>query len=130
MPLFHTARPQLSIIYVAGSALLAVDVPVFINTHVAYAMTVLLKPDRLTAILADEKIKPHQSMTLYDGDGTIVAQAGGPRQALGQPADATLRARLLQSSDALLVTEDTEGTPVYLGSVSYTHLTLPTNREV
>ncbi|MEV4781026.1 PAS domain-containing protein [Burkholderia sp. LMU1-1-1.1] len=114
-PLFHSARPQLSIIYVAGSALLAVDVPVFIDTHVAYAMTVLLKPDRLTTILRDEKIQPHQSMTLYDGDGTIVAQAGGPRQVLGQPADATLRARLLQSSDALLVTEDTEGTPVYLG---------------
>ena len=114
-PLFHSARPQLSIIYVAGSALLAVDVPVFIDTHVAYAMTVLLKPDRLTAILRDEKIQPHQSMTLYDGDGTIVAQAGGPRQVLGQPADATLRARLLQSTDALLVTEDTEGTPVYLG---------------
>ncbi|USX18413.1 response regulator [Oxalobacteraceae bacterium OTU3REALA1] len=114
-PLFHSARPQLSIIYVAGSALLAVDVPVFIDTHVAYAMTVLLKPDRLTTILRDEKIQPHQSMTLYDGGGTIVAQAGGPRQVLGQPADATLRARLLQSSDALLVTEDTEGTPVYLG---------------
>ncbi|SEN91828.1 PAS domain S-box-containing protein [Duganella sp. CF517] len=115
MPLFHSARPQLSIIYVAGSALLAVDVPVFIDTHVAYAMTVLLKPERLTTILADERIKPHQSMTLYDANGTLVAQAGGVRQVLGQPADATLRARLLQAGDALLVTEDTEGTPVYLG---------------
>ncbi len=115
MPLFRTARSQLSIIYVAGSALLAVDVPVFVDTHVAYAITVLLKPDRLTTILRDEKIKPHQTMTLYDGEGTVVAQAGGPRQSLGQPADPALRARLLQASDALLVTEDTEGTPIYLG---------------
>jgi PAS domain S-box-containing protein len=114
-PLFQRARTQLSVIYVAGSALLAVDVPVFTDTHLAYAITVLVKPDRLATILRDEQIKPFQTMTLYDGDGTVVAQAGGPRQLLGQPADPTLRARLLQSPDALLAAVDTDGTPVYLG---------------
>jgi PAS domain S-box-containing protein len=114
-PLFHSARPQLSVIYVAGSALLAIDVPVFVDNRVVYAITSVLKAERLATILSDERIKPHQIMTLYDSQGTIVAQAGGPRLLLGQPADATLRARLQQAPDALLVTEDADGKPIYLG---------------
>ncbi|MET0265050.1 MAG: PAS domain-containing protein [Duganella sp.] len=113
--LFHAARPQLSVVYVAGSALLAVDVPVFLENQVVYALTALLKPDQLDNILRDEKIQPHQSMTLYDADGKLVAQSGGPRQLLGQPADPALRARLQQSPDALLSSSDTEGKPIYLG---------------
>ncbi|HEX8405183.1 MAG TPA: response regulator [Duganella sp.] len=115
-PLFYGARPQLSVIYVGGGALLAIDVPVFVDNRVAYAITAVLKPDRLATILRDEHIKPHQSMTLYDSHGAIVAQAGGPRLLLGQPADPALRARLRQvAADALLLTEDADGEPIYLG---------------
>ncbi|MET0322147.1 MAG: hybrid sensor histidine kinase/response regulator, partial [Duganella sp.] len=113
--LFHNARPQLSVVYVAGSALLAVDVPVFVENQVVYALTALLKSDQLDNILRDERIQPHQIMTLYDADGRLVAQSGGPRQALGQPADPALRARLQEAPDALLATTDTEGAPIYLG---------------
>ena len=112
---FHTARPQLSVVYVAGNGLLAVDVPVLVDNRVVYALTALLKADQLEKILRDEHIQPHQIMSLYDNDGRLVAQAGGPRQVLGQPAEPALRARLLQSSDALLATHDTEGKPIYLG---------------
>jgi two-component system sensor histidine kinase/response regulator len=114
-PLFRQGRPQLSVVVVEGSALLAVDVPVFVDSRVAYAMTALLKPDRLTRILQDEKIGPGQAMTLYDGQGNIVAQAGGPRLLLGHAADPQLRAQLLQAQESLLETEDAQGTPVYLG---------------
>ena len=113
--LFHTARPQLSVVYVAGSALLAVDVPVFLDNQVVYALTALLKPDQIDNILRDERIQPHQIMALYDGEGRLVAQSGGPRQALGQPADPALRARLQQGPDSLFATTDTEGRAVYLG---------------
>jgi two-component system sensor histidine kinase/response regulator len=114
-PLFRQGRPQLSVVVVEGSALLAVDVPVFVDSRVAYAMTALLKPDRLARILQDEKIGAGQVMTLYDGDGNIVAQAGGPRLLLGHAADPQLRAQLRQAPEALLETEDAQGTPVYLG---------------
>jgi len=113
--LFHTARPQLSVVYVAGSALLAVDVPVFLDNQVVYALTALLKADLIDNILRDERIQSHQIMALYDGEGRLVAQAGGPRQLLGQAADPALRARLQQGPDALYATTDTEGRPVYLG---------------
>jgi len=114
-PLFHTARSQLSVVYVAGSALLAVDVPVFVDNQVVYGLTALLKPDQLEKILREERIKPHQIMALYDGEGRLVAQAGGPRQLLGQVADSALRARLQQAPDALFATTDTEGKAIYQG---------------
>jgi PAS domain S-box-containing protein len=114
-PLFSHGRPQLSVVVVEGSALLAVDVPVFVDGRIAYGMTALLKPDRLARILQDEKISSAQAMTLYDGDGNIVAQAGGPRLLLGHAADPQLRAQLRQAPEALLETEDASGTPVYLG---------------
>ena len=113
--LFRNGRPQLSVVVVAGSALLAIDVPVFVDGHVVYAMTALLKPDRLSRILSDEKLSADQAMTLYDGDGIVVAQFGGPRQLLGRAADPTMRARLRQAPEMLLETEDAQGTPVYLG---------------
>jgi PAS domain S-box-containing protein len=112
---FRHGRPQLSVVVVEGSALLAVDVPVFIDSRIAYSMTALLKPGRLARILQDEKISSAQAMTLYDGDGNIVAQAGGPRLLLGHAADPQLRAQLRQAPEALLETEDAHGTPVYLG---------------
>jgi PAS domain S-box-containing protein len=114
-PLFASARQRLSVVYVEGSALLAVDVPVFIDSRVAYALTAVLKADRLPRILRDEQLTAQQTMTLYDADGVIVAQAGGPRLLLGQAADPKLRTRLRQSDEALLEDQAPDGTPIYLG---------------
>ena len=114
-PLYAHARAQLSVVYVDGSALLAVDVPVFVDSRPAYALTALLKPERLANILRDEKISQQQVMTLYDPEGVVVAQSGGPRLLLGQPAAPALRAQLRERSEALLSTETADGTPVYFG---------------
>jgi PAS domain S-box-containing protein len=113
--LFGNGRPQMSVVVVEGSALLAIDVPVFLDSRVEYAMTALLKPDRLANILKDERISADQAMTLYDADGNVVAQFGGPRLLLGHAADPALRSHLQQSREVLLDTEDADGTPVYLG---------------
>jgi PAS domain S-box-containing protein len=113
--LFHNGRPQLSVVVVEGGALLAIDVPVFVESRIAYAMTALIKPGRLASVLRDEKISSDQVMTLYDGDGNIMAQSGGPRLLLGHAADPQIRAQLRQAPEALLETEDAQGAPVYLG---------------
>ncbi|MQA23696.1 PAS domain-containing protein [Rugamonas rivuli] len=114
-PLYAQARAQLSVVYIEGSAMLALDVPVFVDSRLSYALTALLKPERLTNILRDEKISQQQVMTLYDPEGVVVAQAGGPRLLLGQPAEPALRAQLRERSEALLSTETADGTPVYFG---------------
>nr|WP_229224311.1 PAS domain-containing protein [Duganella sp. SG902] len=112
---FGHGRPQISVVVVAGSALLAIDVPVFLESRIRYTLTALLKPDRLTRILKDEHISADQAMTLFDADGNAVAQAGGPRLLLGHAADPALREPLRRGQEVLFATEDAAGTPVYLG---------------
>ncbi|MYM26628.1 PAS domain-containing protein, partial [Duganella sp. FT135W] len=114
-PLFDHGRPQMSVVVVEGSALLAIDVPVFLDSRVIYSITALLKQDRLARILKDEHIAADQAMTLFDADGNIVAQAGGPRLLLGHAADPVLREQLLKAHEVLLETDDAAGTPVYMG---------------
>ncbi|MYM67654.1 response regulator [Pseudoduganella sp. FT55W] len=113
--LFGHGRPQMSVVVVEGSALLTIDVPVFLESRVAYAITALLKPDRLARILKDEHITADQAMTLFDPDGNIIAQAGGPRLLLGHAADPALREQLNKKHEVLLQTDDAAGTPVYMG---------------
>ena len=114
-PLFDHGRPQMTVVMVEGSALLAIDVPVFQESRVTHALTALLKPDRLSKILKDEHITADQAMTLFDADGNIVAQAGGPRLLLGHAADPEMRAYLSKAQEVLLETNDAQGTPIYLG---------------
>ena len=114
-PLFGHGRAAMSVVEVEGSALLAIDVPVFANSRLVYAVTALLKPDRLARILQDEHLGARKTMTLFDADGNIVAQAGGPRLLLGHAADPALRERLQQPQEALLDTVDAAGVPVYMG---------------
>jgi PAS domain S-box-containing protein len=113
--LFGHGRPQISVVVVEGSALLAIDVPVFLDSRVAYAMTALLKPDRLARILKEEHISADQAMTLFDADGNVVAQSGGPRLLLGYTADPAMREHLHHAQEVLLENEDAQGTPVYMG---------------
>jgi hypothetical protein len=86
-PVFLHGRQQMSVVVVEGSALLAIDVPVYLDGRVFYTLTALLKPERLARILQDEHITAERAMTLFDPAGNIVAQAGGPRLLLGSPAD-------------------------------------------
>jgi PAS domain S-box-containing protein len=116
-PLFERGRPQISLMVVQGSAVLAIDVPVFLDSRVAYAFTSLLKPDRLERILKDEQITAEQAVTLFDADGNIMAQAGGPRLLLGRAAAPELRAQLNQMQEVLLEMDDASGTPVYTGLI-------------
>jgi hypothetical protein len=92
------------------AALLAVDVPVFLDSRVAYALTPCSSRTGWRAS-SRQGIGADQAMTLFDADGNIVAQAGGPRLLLGQAADPALRAQLRQAQDALLDATDTNGTP-------------------
>jgi PAS domain S-box-containing protein len=114
-PLFADARPRLSVVYQNGGALLAVDVPVFVDSHVRYTLSAILKPDRLPNILREESLTPQQAMTLYDGDGIVVAQSGARRMLLGQPAAPSLRKQLSESREALLSAENADGEAIYLG---------------
>ena len=115
-PLFASARPALSVTAADQSGALAVDMPVFVDNRLHYALTMLIKPDRLASILATEKLSPQQAMVLYDSNGIAMAQAGGPGRVLGQAMAPAIAARLHGDGDALLPSTDAAGVAIYLGA--------------
>ena len=114
-PLFASGRHALSVVAAGGSDVLAVDVPVFIDSRVSYVITALLKPGRLPQILRDEHFEADQTMTLYDSDDRVIAQAGGQRRPFGASAEPTLREHMRKAGESLLVSQDQAGSGVYLG---------------
>jgi two-component system, sensor histidine kinase and response regulator len=108
-------RPTVSVVYDHDTALLAVDVPVRYNGKTRYALTVLLKPDRLARTLLDEQVTSSHGVTLYNRDGVLVAHYGSGGNVVGQLAPAALRVELGLGHEALLDTTAADGTPIYLG---------------
>jgi two-component system, sensor histidine kinase and response regulator len=108
-------HPTVSVVYDHDAALLAVDVPVRYNGKTRYALTVLLKPDRLARTLLDEHVTSRHSVALYNRDGVLVAHYGSGGLVVGQIAPAALRVQLGLGQESLLDTKAADGTPIYLG---------------
>ena len=115
-PLFASARQVLSVAAPDQSGTLALDMPVFIDSQLHYALTMLIKPDRLASILATEKLSPQQAMVLYDSSGIAIAQAGGPARLLGQALAPAVSAELRNQAETLLAASDAAGVATYLGA--------------
>ncbi|MBA5637741.1 PAS domain-containing protein [Duganella sp. LX20W] len=108
-------QPAVSVVYDHEQALLAVDVPVRYNGKTRYALTVLLKPDRLARSLVGEHVTSRHSVALYNRDGVLVAHYGAGGNVVGQQAPPELRVPLGLAHETLLDTRLADGTPVYLG---------------
>ena len=113
-PLLASSRPQLSVLAQDPLKPLAVDVPVIVDSKVAYVLTMLHKPDRMARILSDEQVSPQQAVYLYDERGVVVAQAGGMRSLVGQSADPLLSEQWRHASEALLSGTGQDDKPIYL----------------
>ncbi|MBA5687559.1 PAS domain-containing protein [Rugamonas apoptosis] len=108
-------QPTVSVVYDHDQALLAVDVPVRYNGKTRYALTVLLKPDRLARTLLDEHVTSRHSVALYNRDGVLVAHYGSGGNVVGQVAPPELRVQLGLGHESLVDTKAADGTPIYLG---------------
>ncbi|HJV01110.1 MAG TPA: PAS domain-containing protein [Burkholderiaceae bacterium] len=108
-------QPAVSVVYDHEQALLAVDVPVRYNGRTRYALTVLLKPDRLARTLLDEHVSSRHGVALYNREGVLVAHYGDGGNVAGQQAPPALRVPLGLAHATLLDTRAADGTPIYLG---------------
>ncbi|MGV7207453.1 PAS domain-containing protein [Oxalobacteraceae bacterium A2-2] len=113
--LYAQGRPQLSLIHAGGAPLLAVDVPVYVDGRLAYALSAVLKADRLARILEEEQVAAQQAVALYDGDGVLVAQRGAAFGAPGTPAAPARLAQFRRQPEGLLDSEDGQAQAIYLG---------------
>ncbi|MBA5606736.1 PAS domain-containing protein [Duganella sp. FT3S] len=108
-------QPAVSVVYDHDQALLAIDVPVRHNGKLRYALTVLLKPDRLARTLIEEHVTSRHSVALYNRDGVLVAHYGSGGNVVGQLAPPALRMQLGLAHESLRDTRAADGTPIYLG---------------
>ncbi|HSW19457.1 MAG TPA: ATP-binding protein [Ramlibacter sp.] len=91
---FSTGRPVISDLFdgaVLRRKIITVNVPVFVDGKVRYALEVVLLPEHFNAILAAQKLPRHWAVGLLDRSGVVAGVANSQTSSVGQPADADLR---------------------------------------
>jgi PAS domain S-box-containing protein len=64
---------------------ISISVPVWREGKVAYALTVELRPRRLTDLLTDQNLPPHWNALVYDNHRRLVAYRGRTPHGIGDP---------------------------------------------
>jgi PAS domain S-box-containing protein len=117
-PVFERGATMLSNLYIGEQAdqpLLAVDVPVQRDGKTAYVLSVLMRPEQMAGILAEQKLPPHMMASLLDANGVILARSRDAQKFVGKTAPAPLLAQLRQKAEGVVQTGSMEGVPVYAG---------------
>jgi len=96
-----------------GQRWLVIDVPVEVNGKVAYALTTILRHDRLLGLLAEQRLPPHVIVCLIDDDGVILARNRSPQRFVGQPVPPSVLSVLQDSDEGTVRTLSLEGIKVY-----------------
>ncbi|WP_371867942.1 PAS domain-containing protein [Pseudoduganella rivuli] len=104
-----------------GQRWLAIDVPVEVNGKVAYALTTVLRHDRLTDLLAEQRLPPHMIASLLDGDGVILARNKDAPRFVGQSAPPDVLDALRDGDEGAMRTVSMEGIKVYAAFAKLPH---------
>lgn len=125
-PLPHVAMPQLQKVLDSRQPVvsdlfvgplmrrpaLSVSVPVFRDGRVHYNLSMGFFPDRLSAILDQQRLPPGWIGELFDGGGNLVARTHQPERFIGQRAVSSLAEVMRASAAGSLETLTAEGVPV------------------
>ncbi|MES2257616.1 MAG: PAS domain-containing protein [Pseudomonadota bacterium] len=96
-----------------GVSRLAISVPVLRAGRTAYALSVVLRPEHLGDILAEQQQFDHLIAALVDANGVILARSRDAQRYIGQQAPAPVRQQLRLSNEGVIETRSLEGIPVY-----------------
>lgn len=112
---FATGRPVISDLYLGGvlrRPVIGVDVPVFRDGKVAYALSIGVLPDRFRSILAGQKLPPGWIGAVFDTTGTVVARTQEHERFVGGKGAAALVERMAVATEGVIETDTLEGIPV------------------
>ncbi len=112
---FATGRPVISDLYLGGvlrRPVVSVDVPVFRDGTVAYALSIGVLPDRFRSILSGQQLPPGWIGAVFDTTGTVVARTQEHERFVGGKGSAALVERMAVAAEGVLETETLEGIPV------------------
>nr|WP_307736135.1 PAS domain-containing protein [Massilia pinisoli] len=76
---------------------ISISVPVWREGKVAYALTVELRPRRLTDLLTDQNLPPHWNALVYDNHRRLVAYRGHTPYGIGDPMQPELARALART---------------------------------
>jgi len=96
---------------VAGTHRVAVGVPVIDGGKAGYSINASITPDRLQAILLQQRLPAHWVAEIVDTAGTIVARTRDQERFVGAKVTATARKRLSEVSEAAVDSTTLEGVP-------------------
>lgn len=112
---FETGKAAVSDLYPGGALpgpVISVDVPVFRDGKVVYALSVGLLPQRLGDLLRAQRLPAGWIASIFDGGGNIVARTRGEDRFVGQKGPSQLIEAIARISEGIVHLETLEGIPV------------------
>ena len=91
------------------------DVPVQRGGQTLYVLSAVLKPDRLTAAAAAQRLSPQWLIALIGADGMVVDRNKEPERFVGTQISARSRELLQNQGEGARLTQSRDGFPVYAG---------------
>jgi diguanylate cyclase (GGDEF)-like protein len=112
---FATGRPTVSDLYIGGvlgRPVVSVDVPIYVDGKVAYALSIGETPERFRAILNEQDLPAGWIGVVLDRGGNIVARTQQHDRFVGRRAADSLVQRVAQTPEGAIETTTLEGIPV------------------
>jgi diguanylate cyclase (GGDEF)-like protein len=112
---FKTGQPVTTDIFfgpVAKKPLLAVAIPVRRDDAVLYVLGASILPERLSALLTQQRLTADWIAVIFDSTGTIVARTHQMQRFIGTKGATAVVARLAQEAEGALEAKSVEGIPI------------------
>lgn len=112
---FQTGRPVTTDIFVAPISkkhLIAVGVPVFRGATVSYVLGAGILPERLSALLTQQRLSSDWIGVIFDSTGTIVARTHQMERFVGTKGAPAVLARMAEVAEDTLEAKSVEGIPI------------------
>jgi PAS domain S-box-containing protein len=113
---FATGMPQVSDLVlgaVTKRPLVSVEVPVWRNGEVAYALSMAVEPGSFAATMHEQRAPDDWTIGVFDRSGVTVARNKEIERLLGQPASPTLRERMRQENSGWIADVTNDNAEVY-----------------
>lgn len=114
---FETGRPTISDLYIGGVAkrpFVAVEVPVWSEGKLVYALDMGIPAERLNRVLVEQALPEGWVAALLDAQGTIVARSHHASSSVGKKATADLLAQIKIKTEGAMASRTLEGIPSFV----------------
>jgi signal transduction histidine kinase len=109
-----TGKPGVSDLFlnpIDGELIYTIGVPIIRDGSIAYSLNAILSPDKLVAILTEQKFPQSWRATIIDSSASVVARTHELKQFLGKKVVPEVSRRMNESNEQSFETKSLEGIP-------------------